>query len=388
MYWYFEPYNECMSRCTQTFFATHNSTSWDSGHGFFSDPYYSEYLPFWHEPYGIRGFHDDFSFQNFFPVGDLSPTEKEYLLSLEKWAKEQNKLPAYGFCRSLCRVGQMRTLLGGKHFVQYRNPHEMLRSSIDKGLLGVTLLILKGIAPGSLPHRLGMVIPARIDAYAHAIPSHGWDMNFVAPFPELLQLHFESWVISTIAGAFYADYTFNVNEMYYSQQYRLDVEKNLHELTGFDVHFDDIKLKDKEKSPVFDPRMLEYAIDKYIGNREKIKKFQIALEEISGLPVIQPVQTIERLAKQFLLEYPRSSDNAVRYKAIDIAHELLEDLSQHYIDGEKVQAALREDLRQCSSGNVAQNALRAELDAVYASKSWRVTRPLRAGRALVRKLFR
>ena len=161
-----------------------------------------------------------------------------------------------------------------------------------------------------------------------------------------------------------------------------------HELTGFDVHFDDIKLKDKEKSPVFDPRMLEYAIDKYIGNREKIKKFQIALEEISGLPVIQPVQTIERLAEQFLLEYPRSSDNAVRYKAIDIAHELLEDLSQHYIDGEKVQAALREDLRQCASGNVAQNALRAELDAVYASKSWRVTRPLRAGRALVRKLFR
>ena len=100
------------------------------------------------------------------------------------------------------------------------------------------------------------------------------------------------------------------------------------------------------------------------------------------------MQTIERLAEQFLLEYPRSSDNALGYRTIDLAHELLEDLAQHYINGEKAQAALREDLRQCCSGNMAQNSLRAELDAVYASKSWRVTRPLRAGKTLVRKLFR
>lgn len=90
-YWYFWPHNECISRCTQKFLATHNSTRWNSGHGFFQILIIENSCIF-AEPYGIRGFHDNFTFQNFSPVGDLSPAEKEYLLSSEKWGQEYRTL--------------------------------------------------------------------------------------------------------------------------------------------------------------------------------------------------------------------------------------------------------------------------------------------------------
>lgn len=94
----------------------------------------------------------------------------------------------------------------------------------------------------------------------------------------------------------------------------------MYKITGLPIAFSDIHLPRSDFVPVYDPRIWERAVDKYIGNEKKIVQFKEILERISGVPVVQPIEIIEKLGESFLVNYPSSSRPEDLLQALDYAN--------------------------------------------------------------------
>ena len=295
-YWYDEPYHEMLEWLTPDVAKSFSSVTWESKHEL-EKPYFLEYIPLIKPGGGVKYFKPEFTHENYFPTGKLPIEEQKYLSYLNQHAESMGKIPVFAFIRSLAKVGQIRDFLPGVHIVQYKNPHQVLSSSqkafariLDKR---TDKKAKKPYHPGSLPSEL---------------------QAFVAPS---MKRFFEIFVISTVAGAFYADILFDVNKIAHDKSHRHKTEDLIYSYTKLRVNFDDIKVPDKEDSPVYDPRLLEQAIDKFIGSKDKINKFKNIIESISGVKVIQSLEVIEEMRSLFLEQYPSSSCITDVFKALD-----------------------------------------------------------------------
>lgn len=390
-YWYYEPYNEMLNRISKETAQIFDHTNWDSRHPPLKKAYFHEYIPLIKPDGGVEGYQKSFAYGEYFPNGVLLPdAEKKYLLNLQTHAVNQGEIPTFAFCRSLGRVGHLRGFMEGIHLVHYRNPHGVLASFYKRGdYFRIKLYeIIKLIRKKSLPDLLNHHTPNIEATLKTSWPQISDDSLYSAYSHEFTTLFFDFYVFSNVAAIFYSDIFFDVDRMASDKNYRIEIEKNIAEATGLQISFDDIQLPKPEHPPVYDPRFLEYAIDKYIGDEKKISKFKEILEKISGVPVVQSIDTIKTLRDSFRSNYPSSDNKEHLLHALDYANEELGALAlqaqrlKNKINEQKAKLVERDARLAERDARLAES--KAILENILNSTSWKITKPLRKIKALLK----
>ena len=122
---FYEPFHERLATVTRSEALTVVPESWDSGHPH-GQPYFLEFLPLIRIASGVRLFVPEIPYQWFIPIkgfaGHLRPKEAKYLALLVRHAQRRQKIPVFGFSRSLGRLLAIKSQFPGFHIFQYRNP--------------------------------------------------------------------------------------------------------------------------------------------------------------------------------------------------------------------------------------------------------------------------
>lgn len=122
---FYEPFHEGLATVTRSEALTLAPESWDSGHPH-GQPYLLEFVPLIRNASGVRLFVPEIACEWFIPIkgfaGHLRPEEAKYLALLVRHANRRQKIPVFGFCRSLGRLLAIKSQFPGFHIFQYRNP--------------------------------------------------------------------------------------------------------------------------------------------------------------------------------------------------------------------------------------------------------------------------
>ena len=357
-YCFYEPYNIALEKVTIEDIQARDYASWDSGHPRMK-PYWLEFLPLVKIDGGIERYKAEFSEVNYFPIGDLPEDEKLYLLSLQELAHKFEKIPIFCFCRSLCRAGQIRKIMKGTHIVQYRNPHHILASCIKVSFSSIFPHIFGLAREKSLPAALQVVPPLHDDKYynPHSIDAH--------------ETFFHFFVLSTVAGVFYADIVLDTDLLAHDAAYKTEFENSVFERTGVALNCSEVNLPDPNSYPVYSHQIFTNVVDRYIGSTSAIEHFKDILEQLSGLRVTASISQIENLRDHWLNSYQSAFDFTIQTKYV----ETLEHASRmtEIVRKEQIHA-------NCAAAD--------ELAQVYASYSWKITRPLRAIKKFLNRIIR
>ncbi len=413
--WFYEPFCEALSWADRDFLLSHSDKNWNSKHDFMNEVYFKEYLPFLLGKIGIQNYSSKFSYENYFPVGEIEADEKLYLEMLNSSSIEQNKTPVYGFVRSLCRAGQIRKEFSGIHITHYKNPKEILLSFYKRpDFIRNILYLVKYIREGSLPNILGLEIPDYVFDNADLLLKNDEYKFLLAQDESLIKLFFEIWLISTVSGAFFSDYVFNVNTLCSDLDYRKKIQCDLLSLTNCDVNFDDIKINSLGAEHCRYDTYLIYAIEKYIGTKEKISFFKNALERISNFKVLNSIDFIEKIKEDIVLKYlppniycaSSQIDIAMKeeiQKSNLFSKELFEEkfkleqkvyLLEQQLEQEKHQLEQEKQQLKQEKQQVVQEKQQLEqeynssvetISGFLNSRSWRITAPLRFTAHIFRK---
>ncbi|HWA79915.1 MAG TPA: hypothetical protein VG848_06350 [Acetobacteraceae bacterium] len=122
---YYEPLHESLATLTPATLAASGPDVWASGHPRLGRPYFDEFAPFLHDARpGVRGYSAVFATDGFFagPNAKL-PALEAYLRRLIEAAHERGEQPVLKFCRSLGRASWMaETFPDSVHIAVVRNP--------------------------------------------------------------------------------------------------------------------------------------------------------------------------------------------------------------------------------------------------------------------------
>jgi hypothetical protein len=121
---FYEPFHESLTTLTRSEALSLGRDSWNSRHPA-GEPYYLEFIPLIRKAGGVRLFAPEFSYRWFLPVGgptgNLRPQEIRYLALLIRRAGHLQRIPVFGFTRSLGRLAAIKKKFGGIHIFQSRN---------------------------------------------------------------------------------------------------------------------------------------------------------------------------------------------------------------------------------------------------------------------------
>ncbi len=120
---YYEPFNEALGNLKTADVFTRNVMSPYSGHPALAAPYYADYVPLLRLQGGVGGFTPDLPYNNYYDDGP-KPDQLAYLQGLVAHARQQGRVPVFGFSRSCCRVPWMRDFALGRHILAFRNPRD------------------------------------------------------------------------------------------------------------------------------------------------------------------------------------------------------------------------------------------------------------------------
>jgi cytochrome c-type biogenesis protein CcmH/NrfG len=119
-----EPFHEALATITRPTAENFGPRSWNSGHPA-GEPYFREFLPLIRKAGGVRLFVPEISCCWFTPVGGvggrLRAEEQKYLALILRHASRCQKIPVFGFSRSIARLPAIRKQFSGLHIFQYRN---------------------------------------------------------------------------------------------------------------------------------------------------------------------------------------------------------------------------------------------------------------------------
>lgn len=122
---YYEPLHESLATVTPATLARSGPLLWESGHPELERPYFDEFAPLLRrEAQGVRGYQAAFATDDFFAGPDAAlPALRSYLECLITAARERGEQPVFKFCRSLGRAGWMaRNFPAAVHIAVVRNP--------------------------------------------------------------------------------------------------------------------------------------------------------------------------------------------------------------------------------------------------------------------------
>lgn len=121
---FYEPFHESLATLTRSEALSLSQHSWNSRHPA-SEPYYLEFVPLIRKAGGVRLFVPELSYRWFLPAGgttgDLRPEEVRYLALLIRHAERLQRIPVFGFTRSLGRLVAIKNRFRGIHIFQSRN---------------------------------------------------------------------------------------------------------------------------------------------------------------------------------------------------------------------------------------------------------------------------
>lgn len=124
---YYEPFNEALAVLDSAGLANGVPQKWPTGHPRLDAPYFAEYAPLLRPDGGVVHFSPEFSYQRYFDDGP-NEAQQRYLGGLIAQARQSDRLPVLGFCRSLVRLPWLRRHCPGVHIATWRNPWDQWAS--------------------------------------------------------------------------------------------------------------------------------------------------------------------------------------------------------------------------------------------------------------------
>jgi hypothetical protein len=130
---YYEPLNEHLARILPSTLDSINAESWASGHEGLDRPYFDEFRPLLRpgRP-GVPRYQSRFATTGFFAAPESAlPELDRYLRGLIDAARERGEQPVLKFCRSIGRIGWMRRHFpDAVHVVVLRDPFSQFASAL------------------------------------------------------------------------------------------------------------------------------------------------------------------------------------------------------------------------------------------------------------------
>jgi hypothetical protein len=130
---YYEPLNEHLAWVLPSTLGSTNAESWASGHQGLNRPYFDEFRPLLRpgRP-GVPRYQSRFATSGFFATSDSPlPGLNRYLRGLIDAAQERGEQPVLKFCRSIGRIGWMRRHFpDAVHIVVLRDPFSQFASAL------------------------------------------------------------------------------------------------------------------------------------------------------------------------------------------------------------------------------------------------------------------
>jgi tetratricopeptide (TPR) repeat protein len=273
---FYEPFHEGLATVTRSDALAVAPESWDSGHPH-AQPYLLEFVPLIRNASGVRLFVPEIAYQWFIPIkgfaGHLRPEEAKYLALLVRHANRRQKIPVFGFCRSLGRLLAIKSQFPGFHIFQYRNPwtqwmsflyhkNERNRYFIEKIL---TLMLSAGdpffsaIINRYLMHSIARADRCRIAGYCKSDNSSqeiGKEFAELLSEHQLFSIHMAFHTYLYMCARLSADLVVDASKLARNRDYQLLVHHQIASVTGLHLNLDDAT--DTQQYHSFDPSLINW----------------------------------------------------------------------------------------------------------------------------------
>ena len=382
---YYEPLHPELGLLDRARIDRDDSKLWDSGHPALHAPYFEEYRPLLNDGgTGVRLFHSRFAAQSFFaPAHAELPGLSDYLREILRNAEDQGRQPVLKFCRSLGRLAWMqRHFPDAVHVVLLRNPLEQFASARSQFIrlgneyfLAMPYLLLAlhqndplvAFALQSLDIKLPCIGPGRGSWDA----LHIWEgVPVRIDLEELYRVYLAFWILTAVGIPKTIDLIINYDTLKRSRSYRQACEAELLELTGLSVALDDVQSGDEH-----------HLLDRVGLSRNQLWRCHRAAEAIlvecggiewCGQPNLALAGAL--LAHATLLATDGSAtlhatafEQLVRWDDLTVRAATAASCTLRAVQAERRAERAEQQLAQVNE----------ELAAVYSSRSWALTAPLR-----------
>jgi hypothetical protein len=367
---YYEPLNEMLASVRSGTLASINGESWPSGHRSLDRPYFDEYRPLLkRNGSGVQGYYTRFAVDDFFAAPDTAlPELDHYLRRMIRTAEERGEQPVLKFCRSVGRIGWMqRHFPEAVHIAVLRNPYAQFASELRQFVLHgngyfIAMPLLLLAMHRDLPmvnaciRHLGTELPSPPECHSLGGRLAGYEASMRSGSPAAWYRGFLAfWALAAAAMPDTMDLIINGDLLEHSSRYRRQCEFELAMLTGQMVDFGEA------------------------GCSDSIKKTDATCLRRSEF------LDAHRGADRFLAEQV-GVDWANKPNLGGVAMLLTETVRQASCLEGPVLPKMERDFEVMLSAMGRAAWAERELAAVHASRSWRITAPLRWLRSQLRQV--
>ncbi|MDE2580193.1 MAG: hypothetical protein KGL52_01020 [Rhodospirillales bacterium] len=370
---YYEPLNPIVDALTPATLASYSSDTWASGHPSLEHAYFHEYGDLLrHARPGIARFEPGFAVADFFAeaTADL-PDLRAYIAMLNDHASSNHGRAVLKFCRSIGRVGWMqRNFPDAAHVVIARNPAAQFSSArrqyarhANPYFLAMPWLVLTHNRDDT---RVAEALRC-FDVQLPILPAHA----SAATTDAVLRRHLSDtdpadwyraflafWTLAALSIPETIDCVIDSDLLTISPRYRVASQRDLAALTGMPVELGDEPHAIEPTAGIGIPRAAVWRC------HQAARALVLARHGAAWVDTALGARIGAMLAQADLI-------------AMD-GHAALAARSLDAIEGRDRLRLLAEDAQQ------ARVQVQRELDLVYASRSWKLTEPLRQIHTLVR----
>jgi hypothetical protein len=248
---YYEPLAERLAELQPGAPMAISAETWPSGHKGLDCPYFEEFRPLLRpRRIGVPGYRTDFATRRFFAAQDATlPAPRAYLRGLLRAAEQRDTQPVLKFCRSLGRIGWMqRNFPDAVHIVVLRDPFAQYASAsrqfIANGngyFLAMPLLLLALHQNQPLVRRCLRHLDVRLpDLTSSRSGLEACEASLLGGDPEHWYRGFLAfWVAVAACLPPDIDLIIDSDALIRDRSYRLRCEIELARLTGRDLDFAD-----------------------------------------------------------------------------------------------------------------------------------------------------
>lgn len=267
-YCYYEPYNIVLLQNRETLFSL-SAEQGNRRHPVSHLPYLMEFTPLCLGSGPVEGYRAEF-YDNIYNYKNLPSAEVGYLTQLRDYAYSLNRIPVFGFIRSLLRLGLQKKYFGGLHIVLLRDPYSMFCSCLSLKPFGRAHLdILRLAKDDSIIRRLGF----------EGLKSDELQGDMEAYSPDNWEAFCEFFVLFHAVALCHCDMVVDMTRLSIDNSYAEDRAKALSAATGLEFSFGDAAFPPGDEDIFYNPTPLRLAYQRYLGTASKRQKL-IALAEV------------------------------------------------------------------------------------------------------------
>lgn len=248
---YYEPFHERLASLSPEALAQFGPQRWASGHPDLAAPYFAEYRGLLRPEGGVRLYETRFAAEAYYETG-TDEAQARYIRSLVDHARQADKVPVFGFCRSLGRVPWFRALGEGINIATWRDPWDQWVSCRDQAVVQQNWYFLfryvlfacfgarhRQFAPFfaglDLPPAPAGVAPAQLAAQLAYFDA--------ATIETLFRIFLRVYMLDTLIALQHADYVVDLDALSEDAERRRGIAAELRDLTGLaDLSFEDCAL--------------------------------------------------------------------------------------------------------------------------------------------------